>query len=103
MYVGLFLVVIALLILALAKPLLTLATIFLGIFILINGFLRLSQVFELKNMNQPFLSLLFYSVILIIAGFILMFNAITSIMTLVGSVFIFMGLSEIIRSFSLRK
>lgn len=103
MYVGLFLVVIALLILALAKPLLTLATIFLGIFILINGFLRLSQVFELKNMNQPFLSLLFYSVILIIAGFILMFNAITSIMTLVGSVFIFMGLSELIRSFSLRK
>lgn len=103
MYFGIFFVIAALAILALAKPLLTLATIFLGVMILGNGVLRISQAFSFKKMNQPFLPWIIYGGILIIVGLVLMFNAIASIMTLIGGVLLFMGLSEMIGYFQLRK
>lgn len=103
LYIGIFLVVASLAVLALAKPLLTLTTIFLGVMILGNGVMRISQAFSFKKMNQPFLPWILYGSILIIIGLILMFNAITSIMTLVGSVLLFMGISEMFGYFQLRK
>ncbi|MHC5267721.1 HdeD family acid-resistance protein [Enterococcus sp. LJL98] len=102
-YFGLLFVIAALAVLVLAKPLLTLTTILLGVMILINGVMRISQSFRFKQMNQPFLPWIIYGGILVIIGLILMFNAITSIMTLVGSVLLFMGLSEMIGYFQLRK
>ena len=101
-YLGIFFLIAALGILVLAKPLLTLTTILLGIFILINGVMRVMQAIDFKNHNQAFLSWIIYGLILVIVGLILMFNAISSIMTLIGSVLIFMGISEMIGYFQLR-
>lgn len=103
LYLGIFLVVAALGVLALAKPLLTLTTILLGIMVLGNGVMRISQAFSFKKMNQPFLPWIIYGSILVLVGLILMFNAIASIMTLVGSILLFMGLSEMFGYFQLRK
>lgn len=102
-YLGIFFIIASIAILALAKPLLTLATIILGIMILGNGVLRISQAFNFKKMNQPFLPWIIYGGILIIIGLVLMFNAIASMMALVGSVLLFMGVSEMIGYFQLRK
>lgn len=102
-YIGIFLLIAALGILVLAKPLLTLTTVVLGIFILINGVMRIMQAFNLRKMNYSFLPWVIYGLILVIVGLILMFNALASIMTLIGSVLVFMGISELIGYFQLRK
>lgn len=102
-YLGIFLLIGALGILVLAKPLLTLTTILLGFFILVNGVMRVMQAFDLKKMNHSFLPWIIYGLILVVIGLILMFNALSSIMTLIGSVLIFMGISELIGYFQLRK
>ena len=65
--------------------------------------MRVIQAIEFKNRNQAFLPWIIYGLILVILGLVLMFNAISSIMTLIGSVLIFMGISEMIGYFQLRK
>lgn len=103
LYLGVFLLIAALGILILAKPLLKLTTIVLGIFLLVNGIMRMMEAFNLKKNNIPFIPWVLYALILIVVGLILMFNAIASVMTLVGSILIFMSLSEVFGSFQLRK
>lgn len=102
-YLGIFFLIASLAILVLSKPLLTLTTILLGVFILVNGVMRVMQAIDFKKNNQAFLPWILYGFVLIIIGLILMFNAISSIMTLIGSVLIFMGISELIGYFQLRK
>lgn len=100
---GILLLVAAAAILALAKPIFTIITVFLGILIVLNGCTRMMQAFNLKKLNQPFLPWMIYAGILIIGGFVLMFHAVASIMTLFGSILIFMGISEIAGYFQIRR
>ena len=96
MIVGILLLVAAAAILALAKPIFTIMTIFLGILIVLNGILRIVQGFNLKGLNQRYLPWIFYGALLVVGGLLLMFKAVASIMTLFGSLLIFMGISEIV-------
>lgn len=103
MIIGVLLLIAAIAILALARPLLTILTVFLGILIVLNGCLRIAQGFNLKKMDQSYLGWLFYGALLIGGGLLLMFNAIASIMTLFGSLLIFMGISEIVGYFQIKR
>lgn len=96
MIVGILLLVAAAAILALAKPIFTIMTIFLGILIVLNGILRIVQGFNLKGLNQRYLPWIFYGALLVVGGLLLMFKAVASIMTLFGSLLIFMGISEFV-------
>jgi uncharacterized membrane protein HdeD (DUF308 family) len=64
--------------------------------IVLNGLLRIVQGFNLKSLNQGYWPWLLYGALLVVGGLLLMFNAVASIMTLFGSLLIFMGISEII-------
>ncbi len=103
MLVGVLLLVAAAAILVLVKPIFTIITVFLGILIVLNGCTRIVQGFNLKNLQQHYLSWLLYGGLLIIGGFILMFHAVASIMTLFGSILIFMGISELVGYFQIRR
>lgn len=96
MIVGVLFLVAAVAVLALAKPIFTILTVFLGILIVLNGLLRIVQGFNLKSLNQGYWPWLLYGALLVVGGLLLMFNAVASIMTLFGSLLIFMGISEII-------
>lgn len=102
-YFGVILIIAALAILVLTKPLLTLTTIIIGLLIVFNGSMRIFQAISLKSMNQAFLPWILYGIILIVVGLFLMFNATTSIMTIIAGILIFMGVSEMIGYFQLRK
>ncbi|NLM67822.1 MAG: hypothetical protein GX180_11730 [Enterococcus sp.] len=102
-YFGVILIIAALAILVLTKPLLTLTTIIIGLLIVFNGSMRIFQALSLKSMNQAFLPWVLYGIILIVVGLFLMFNATTSIMTIIAGILIFMGVSEMIGYFQLRK
>ncbi|MBM7709220.1 DUF308 domain-containing protein [Enterococcus lemanii] len=102
-YFGVILIIAALAILVLTKPLLTLTTIIIGLLIVFNGSMRIFQALSLKSMNQAFLPWILYGIILIVVGLFLMFNATTSIMTIIAGILIFMGVSEMIGYFQLRK
>ena len=102
-YFGVILIIAALALLVLTKPLLTLTTIIIGLLIVFNGSMRIFQALSLKSMNQAFLPWILYGIILIVVGLFLMFNATTSIMTIIAGILIFMGVSEMIGYFQLRK
>lgn len=102
-YFGVILIIAALAIFVLTKPLLTLTTIIIGLLIVFNGSMRIFQALSLKSMNQAFLPWILYGIILIVVGLFLMFNATTSIMTIIAGILIFMGVSEMIGYFQLRK
>lgn len=102
-YFGVILIIAALAILVLTKPLLTLTTIIIGLLIVFNGSMRIFQALSLKSMNQAFLPWILYGIILIVVGLFLMFNATTSLMTIIAGILIFMGVSEMIGYFQLRK
>lgn len=102
-YLGILLIVVALAILVLTKPLLTLTTVIIGLLIVFNGSMRIMQAFSFRSMNQAFLPWILYGVILVAVGLFLVFNAATSIMTIIAGILIFMGISEMIGYFQLRK
>lgn len=103
MMLGILLLVAAAATLALAKPLLTILTIFLGTLIVLNGCLRIVQAFNLRDFKQSFWAWLIYGILLIIGGGMLMFHAISSIMLLFGSLLIFMGISELFGYFVIKR
>ena len=103
MMIGVVLLIAALAILALAKPLLTILTILLGLIIVLNGALKISQAFQLKKLNQAYWPWIIYGVLMIIGGGFMMFHAIASVMTLFGSLLIIMGVSEAASYFQIKK
>ena len=103
MIIGIILLVAALAILALAKPLLTIITIILGLIIVLNGALKITQAVQLKNLNQAYWPWIIYGILMIIGGGFMMFHAIASVMTLFGSLLIIMGVSEFASYLQMRK
>lgn len=82
-----------------AKALLAVIPLFLGILIVLSGSLRLRDSLNLKNSGLSYINRLIYSVILIIAGIILIFNPFKTILVLLqifGVLLFIMGLMDII-------
>lgn len=101
--IGVLLLIAAISILALAKPIFTIITIFLGLLIVLNGVTRIIQAFNLRSLNQRYLPWVIYGGLLVIGGLVIMFNAVASIMTLFGSILLFMAASELIGYIQIRK
>lgn len=102
-FFAIFQLIFAAAILVLAKPLLTMITFVVGVFVLVNGLIRLNQTIQLKRTQQFFLPWLVYAILMILAGFMLMFRSVSSIMWLIGTVFLFMGISEFINFYQLKR
>lgn len=104
---GIILLVLAGIILVFAKGIVSILPFFLGIIIVIVGIARFIQANNLKNYPQVnWVSLMIYAVITFVAGLVLVFNPFSSLLflfQLFGAILIFMGISELIAFFQLRK
>lgn len=93
-------------ILVFSKGIVSFLPIFLGFMILVGGMLYGMQALNLRNyVNVRWVPMLVYSAILIVFGFILLFNPFTSVLVmfrLFGWVLIFMGIGAIITYIQLR-
>lgn len=102
---GILLLIVALAIIVLAKPILSLIPFFLGILVILAGIRQLRQELALQQENQGRLTWLIFSLVLIIAGVILVFNPFRSILLLFqffGGVLVIYGLSQLLFSFRTR-
>ncbi|MFB8488831.1 HdeD family acid-resistance protein [Enterococcus durans] len=98
---GIVFLIIALIVLVFASAIVSILPIILGLVIISNG---LFQLFFGLNTKSKGWSL--YSVLLLIGGLILLFNPFKSLMFLFqifGAILIFMGISEIVSFFRVRK
>lgn len=102
---GILLLIVALAIIVLAKPILSLIPFFLGILVILAGIRQLRQELALQQENQGRLTWLIFSLVLIIAGVILVFNPFRSILLLFqffGGILVIYGLSQLLFSFRTR-
>lgn len=104
---GILLLVLAGVILVFAKGIVSILPIFLGLIIVVVGIIRFIQANNLKNYPQVnWKSLMIYAGITFLAGLVLVFNPFSSLLflfQLFGAILIFMGISELIAFFQLRK
>lgn len=91
-----------------SKPLISFLPIVLGLLTVLNGLLHLGSGSTVKEVNPRYrISIISYSIILILAGCILIFNPFKSVILLLrifGGLLIFMGTAELINYiFQVRK
>ncbi len=101
LFSGLFFLILALIVYAFAPAIVSILPILLGLAVIINS---LFQLFF--SMNTKAKSWSVYSILLLIGGFVLLFNPFKSLMLLFqifGFILIFMGIQEIINFIRIRK
>lgn len=101
LFSGLFFLILALIVYAFAPAIVSILPILLGLAVIINS---LFQLFF--SMNTKAKSWSVYSILLLIGGFVLLFNPFKSLMVLFqifGFILIFMGIQEIINFIRVRK
>lgn len=99
---GILLLLVALAIIVLAKPILSLIPFFLGVLVVLAGIRQLRQELALQQEKQGRLTWLIFSLILIIAGVILVFNPFRSILLLFqffGGILVVYGVSQLLFTF----
>ncbi|EOT43323.1 MULTISPECIES: HdeD family acid-resistance protein [Enterococcus] len=102
---GILLLVAAFLILIFAKALVSIIPIFLGVFILISGITQLVQELQLKKENAARTGWFVFSILLIIAGALLLFNPFRSVLLvfqIFGGLLVILGISRLMDFFRLR-
>lgn len=106
MAIAIFYLVFALIILLFAKPLASILPVFLGLIIIFGGVVRVSQSMTLKKyVDVSYLPMMFYGIILILAGVLLLFKPFASLIMLfqfLGALMVFSGISEIINAIRYR-
>lgn len=94
-------------ILVFAKGIVSILPIFLGFIILIVGMSYAMQALNLRNyVNVKWVPMMVYSALLIVGGFVILFNPFKSTLVLFqmfGAILIFMGIGAIASYFQLRK
>ncbi|MGC6768703.1 HdeD family acid-resistance protein [Enterococcus sp. LJL128] len=104
---GILLLVLAGIVLVFSKAIVSILPIFLGLLVVTVGSARLIQSFNLRKYTTVNWGLLsFYGIVLIIGGGLLIFNPFRSVLflfQLFGGILIFMGISECLTFFQLRK
>ncbi|MBP1046516.1 DUF308 domain-containing protein [Enterococcus sp. BWM-S5] len=104
---GIFLLIVAAIVLIFAKGIVSILPIFLGLLIAVFGLSRIVQSFNLKQyVNVNWTLFFIYGVILLIGGLLLVFNPFRSVLflfQLFGGILIFMGISEFLTFLQLRK
>lgn len=104
---GVFLLIVAAIVLIFAKGIVSILPVFLGLLIAVFGASRIVQAFNLKQyVNVNWTLFLIYGIILLIGGLLLVFNPFRSVLLLFqlfGGILIFMGISEVLTFFQLRK
>ncbi|NME48028.1 hypothetical protein HF860_12810 [Enterococcus gallinarum] len=106
MTTGILLLIAAAAILVFAKGLLSIVPFFLGIMITISGCTRLMASFNQKRNGLPFITGLLFSLFVIVAGIILVFNPFQTwllFFQIFGGVLIFMGISDLINHFQRKR
>jgi uncharacterized membrane protein HdeD (DUF308 family) len=106
MTTGVLLLIAAAAILVFAKGLLAIVPFFLGIMITISGCTRLMASFNQKRAGLPFITGVLFSLLVIIAGIVLVFNPFRTwliFFQIFGGVLIFMGFSDVINHFQRKR
>lgn len=102
---GILLLVAALLILIFAKGIVSIIPFFLGLFILISGITQLMQELQLKKDGVARTGWFIFSILMIIAGALLLFNPFRSVLLvfqIFGGLLVVLGVSRLIDFFRLR-
>lgn len=104
---GVFLLLVAVIVLIFAKGIVSILPIFLGVLIAVFGTSRIVQAFNLKQyVNVNWTLFLIYGIILVVGGLLLVFNPFRSVLLLFqlfGGILIFMGISEFLTFIQLKK
>jgi len=103
LFLGVACLFVAVVIFLLAKPIVTILTVFLGIGVVIAGCLRIGQGLQLKKENQSYIAWLFVGILFVIAGLLLMFRAVSSLVSLFGVIMIVMALTDIFEFIQFKK
>lgn len=101
-----FYLIFALIIYLFASSILSIITIFIGILLMIGGATKISQSFNLKQyVNLPWVPMLIYGLLLVVAGGLIMFNPFATKLLLYqffGIILLITGVSELIAYFKFR-